>query len=68
MSRFLIAMVVLLTFWLAPVLAQLPATPAVPPPGEAQSERPAPPLPWVLAFLGTAGILVIVCMPSRKSE
>ena len=74
MGRCLISLVILLGVCLTPAAGRQvipgPAQPlggAVTPPPETQNERPPPPLPWALAFLFTVGILVIVCMPSRKA-
>ena len=74
MWRCLLSLVVLLGLCLKPAAGRqvIPGPPqpiggTVAPPAENPNERPPPPLPWALAFLFTVGILVIVCMPSRKS-
>jgi hypothetical protein len=71
MWRCLLSLVLLLALGSAPALAQgIPpptTSPSAGPPPENTADRPPPPLPWAVAFLITAGILVIVCMPSRKS-
>jgi hypothetical protein len=48
---------------LAPPAPANPTAPAVP---AVESADPGV-LPWVVAFLLVAGILFLVCMPSRKS-
>ena len=57
-----------LTLWLAlavaPLAAQTP-TPQAQPQPQAES---AGPMPWVVGALCTLAILLIVCMPSRKSQ
>jgi hypothetical protein len=46
----------------APVAAQNP-NPAAP----GRPEAAAPVLEYTLAFIATAGVLVLVCMPARRS-
>jgi hypothetical protein len=63
-----------LTRWIAAALWGLvllsPAqgqTPTSPPGAAAQGENSAGPLPWGAALVFTIVIMLIVCMPSRKS-
>lgn len=61
MWRCLLSLVLLLALCVGPARAQAGS------PAPENAERPPPPLAWAVAFLCTAGILVIVCMPSRKA-
>ncbi len=69
MRRFLLAGLTALLLWLSPARAQ----PGPVPPGKqsepaAQAENQGSALPWVAAALFTIIVLVILCMPSRKSQ
>jgi hypothetical protein len=64
--RFLLAATLWLALAVAPLAAQNPApTPQQP---EAKESSSGSPMPWVVGVLCTLAILLIVCMPSRKSQ
>ena len=64
--RLLLAATLWLALAVAPLAAQNPAP--VPQPGEAKETSSGSPMPWVVAVLCTLVILLVVCMPSRKSQ
>jgi hypothetical protein len=74
-SRFLIAFAALLAALAlcASVAAQNPNLPPVPPGPVNESVIPPPPtgpvpvLEYSLAFIATAGVLVLVCYPARRN-
>jgi hypothetical protein len=61
MWRLLFAGLTALLLWITPALGQGPGEPAT------QGETSVSALPWAAAVLFTLVIMVIVCMPSRKS-
>jgi hypothetical protein len=58
----LTAAVLVWAIWAAPVLAQ-----AQPAEGDADAAAPTNALPYTVAILSTALVLLIVCKPSRKA-
>jgi hypothetical protein len=60
------------TLWLAlavaPLAAQTPTPTPIPQAQPQPQAESAGPMPWVIGALCTLAILLIVCMPSRKSQ
>ena len=66
--RLLLACTLWLALAVAPLAAQNPAPVPQPQQGEAKETPSGSPMPWVLAAIFTLVILLVVCMPSRKSQ
>ena len=65
MMRLLLAVTLWLALAVAPLAAQNPPAPQQP---ETRESSSGSPMPWVVAVLCTMIILLVVCMPSRKSQ
>jgi hypothetical protein len=65
MRSLIAACLLCLSLAVCPVAAQTPTSPDSS--GEKTAESGSP-LPWAIAIVFTLIILLIVCMPSRKSE